>query len=91
MKRTHAVRTRCDARCTRCAYLPQWKSSKKLRKQHLALFGHKLTMVVRMCYGQCGEGRLTGRSVSGVAEDRSPTATTTPLKLECYAPGTLCP
>ena len=22
MKRTHAVRTRCDARCTRCAYLP---------------------------------------------------------------------
>ena len=23
MKRTHAVRTRCDARCTRCAYLPR--------------------------------------------------------------------
>ena len=22
MKRTHAVRTRCDTRCTRCAYLP---------------------------------------------------------------------
>ena len=23
MKRTHTVRTRCDTRCTRCAYLPQ--------------------------------------------------------------------
>ena len=40
MKRTHAVRTRCDARCTRCAYLPLCFS------QHPPLHVHMSASVV---------------------------------------------